>query len=154
MDSQAKEAVSISLPSAKPIPLSGHSTLQLPLSRRGIGPGLFVLVPKQYGTLGDGVKKKTLDPEPLQKWAEEGFAVVEIRIGSEDSLEVVRSAFEIGVEALMMQAECVFLPAIGAIGMSWAIFVHLGNCTIFYLSTGRLLAASPLYSLQDTAHYL
>ncbi|CAO2653059.1 Nn.00g024700.m01.CDS01 [Neocucurbitaria sp. VM-36] len=47
----------------------------LPLSRRGYGPGLIILVPDHTKQLSidDGV------PSPLVKWAEEGYVVVEIQ---------------------------------------------------------------------------
>lgn len=58
-----------------PQQIAPHLTLQAPLSRRGRGPGL-VLVLDHYAR----VKKseKHLDPPPLTKWAEEGFAVVQV----------------------------------------------------------------------------
>jgi carboxymethylenebutenolidase len=42
--------------------ISSSITFQAPLSRRGTGP------------------EKCLDPPPLQKWAEEGFAVVQLLV--------------------------------------------------------------------------
>ena len=59
----------------KPQRISSHVTLQAPLSRRGRGPGL-VLVLDHYAEIGPS--EKYLDPPPLQKWAEEGFAVVQV----------------------------------------------------------------------------
>lgn len=54
------------LPSAQPITLSVNATLQPPLSRRGHGPGLILLTESS----SDSFKNETLDPLPLQKWAE------------------------------------------------------------------------------------
>lgn len=50
-------------------------SLLLPLSRRGHGPGLIVLVPDHTNQLSiqNGV------PSPLIKWAEEGYVVIEIQ---------------------------------------------------------------------------
>ena len=53
-------------------PRPGVSLLQ-PLSRRGVGPGLILLVPQLQQpllTIENGV------PSPLVKWAEEGYVVV------------------------------------------------------------------------------
>ena len=59
-----------------PVEISPSLTLQAPLSRRGHGPGL-VLVVDHYAALAEG---ESLDPPPLQKWAEEGFAVAQIKV--------------------------------------------------------------------------
>ncbi|KNG46587.1 carboxymethylenebutenolidase [Stemphylium lycopersici] len=57
--------------------ISPHLTLQAPLSRRGKGPGL-ILVLNHYDAIA--ASEKYLDPPPLQKWAEEGFAVVQLLV--------------------------------------------------------------------------
>lgn len=71
------EATPPSAPRAYPEPqiISEQITLQAPLSRRGKGPGL-VLVIDHYAQVEKS--EKHLDPPPLQKWAEEGFAVVQL----------------------------------------------------------------------------
>ncbi|CCF44727.1 carboxymethylenebutenolidase [Colletotrichum higginsianum] len=52
-------------------------TIQSPLSRRGHGPGLLILVEQGI----DLSKHDTiLDPPPAQKWAEEGYAVAQVII--------------------------------------------------------------------------
>jgi carboxymethylenebutenolidase len=62
------------LPSAEPKKLDGGLSLLPPLTRRGHGPGLIVLVAQSADKLmhDGGV------PSPLMKWAEEGYTVVEI----------------------------------------------------------------------------
>ena len=62
------------LPRADLKQLSSGITLLPPLSRRGTGPGLIVLVPKASDILihEGGV------PSQLNKWAEEGFTVAQI----------------------------------------------------------------------------
>lgn len=69
--------LSPSTPPSYPAPrkISPHLTLQPPLSRRGRGPGL-ILVLDHYARIGKS--DKHLDPPPLQKWAEEGFAVAQV----------------------------------------------------------------------------
>ncbi|KAK3949862.1 hypothetical protein QBC32DRAFT_27260 [Pseudoneurospora amorphoporcata] len=69
-------------------------TTQAPLTRRGTGPGLVLVVPPQVEVdlLNRGVRphvrggeprgQETLDPEPLKKWAEEGYAVAQVTYSS------------------------------------------------------------------------
>ena len=59
----------------QPLDISPNLKLQTPLSRRGKGPGLVLVVDyKSVVERQEGI----LDPPPLQKWAEEGFAVVQV----------------------------------------------------------------------------
>lgn len=74
----------VALPSAKPIRLSANVTLQPPLSRRGSGPALIIFLAADYISQKEN-SSKTLDPEPIQKWAEEGFCVVEVKSGSNEA---------------------------------------------------------------------
>ncbi|OHW93606.1 carboxymethylenebutenolidase [Colletotrichum incanum] len=66
-------------------------TIQPPLSRRGHGPGLLILVEQ-----GINLSKhdKILDPPPAQKWAEEGYAVAQLIVtpGANDVADQVSSA--------------------------------------------------------------
>ncbi|KAH8733006.1 hypothetical protein GQ44DRAFT_745239 [Phaeosphaeriaceae sp. PMI808] len=77
--SQATPPFVLSTPPSYPGPqqISPHITLQPPLSRRGTGPGL-ILVLDHYALTEQS--EKHLDPPPLQKWAEEGFAVVQLLV--------------------------------------------------------------------------
>lgn len=63
------------LPRADLRPIKEGISLLPPLSRRGYGPGLILLVPdyENQPDIDDGV------PSLLTKWAEEGFTVVEIQ---------------------------------------------------------------------------
>ncbi|KAH8816773.1 hypothetical protein F5884DRAFT_232028 [Xylogone sp. PMI_703] len=84
MATQDRKAPALSY-STTPIALSEGVTIQYSLTRRAknsgeVGPGLFVL-----SAVGDNRENKTqakatLDPEPLQKWAEEGFTVAQITV--------------------------------------------------------------------------
>ncbi|KAF4629303.1 hypothetical protein G7Y89_g8846 [Cudoniella acicularis] len=82
----------VALPSAKLIELQGGLLLQPPLSRRGHGPGLIIALPdsSQHTT-------PAFLP-PLQKWAEEGFAVAEISsklfAGGKSAAEALALAIE------------------------------------------------------------
>jgi hypothetical protein len=73
------EATPLSAPPSilypQPQIISPQITLQAPLSRLGKGPGL-ILVVNHAAEIEKS--EKHLDPPPLQKWAEEGFAVVQL----------------------------------------------------------------------------
>jgi hypothetical protein len=61
--------------------------IQKPLTRRANGPGLVIILSEDYVALEKCDPNKPLDPEPTQKWAEEGFAVAELRIRPPESFE-------------------------------------------------------------------
>lgn len=65
------------LPSAPLRILAPNIVLQPPLTRRGSGPGVVLLMP-DASKLKLNTGPRPLDPEPVQKWAEEGFAVVAV----------------------------------------------------------------------------
>ncbi|GKZ35531.1 hypothetical protein AbraIFM66950_006193 [Aspergillus brasiliensis] len=63
-----------------------------PLSRKGSGPGMIILT--SVRGLG-GVHLEDGIPSPILKWAEEGYAVVEVSLGSvEDDQDGISSALE------------------------------------------------------------
>ncbi|KAF9875568.1 carboxymethylenebutenolidase [Colletotrichum karsti] len=76
-------------------------TIQPPLSRRGHGPGLLILVEQ-----GIDLSKhdKILDPPPAQKWAEEGYAVAQIVVATGDS--EVTNKIESAIESLKALESC------------------------------------------------
>ncbi|KAJ7229019.1 NTF2-like protein [Mycena pura] len=86
----------VALPSAPAINLAAGVILQPPLTRRGAGPGLIALLPPD-STLNLSNKSgddKPLDPVPVQKWAEEGFAVVGITTGPGSVQENLKTAVD------------------------------------------------------------
>lgn len=95
----------------KPQIVSEQITLQAPLSRHGKGPGL-VLVVDHYAKTEKS--EKHLDPPPLQKWAEEGFAVVQLLLPGkvEDGGEF---PLKKALELLEGCAECEFEKGVGLI---------------------------------------
>ncbi|KAI4745079.1 hypothetical protein E4T50_04565 [Aureobasidium sp. EXF-12298] len=66
---------SLPLPSAPVIQASSSVTIQPPLSRAGKGPGLIILIDQESATKAS---TESIDPPPLQKWAEESFVVAQI----------------------------------------------------------------------------
>ncbi|CAD6443864.1 9dfc0452-b5ea-4a33-ba6e-1b68379140e2 [Sclerotinia trifoliorum] len=99
----------------RPLPVGDRIVIQKPLSRRGRGPGLLILTSESYTPR---TERKTLDPEPCQKWAEEGFVVVNITIpdhapetGDTDLGDYLNS----GRQALKSLPECTDSDKLGLI---------------------------------------
>ncbi|GAB1207178.1 hypothetical protein APSETT445_005890 [Aspergillus pseudonomiae] len=94
------------LPSAPPVSLGQNIVLQPPLSRCGRGPGLIIIRPSGYA--GCQAKNTSLDPEPVQKWAEESYAVVQITLDHEASADEsgVSALVKRGIEAFESSDEC------------------------------------------------
>jgi carboxymethylenebutenolidase len=103
------------LPSAKPATVSSNVVVQPPLTRRGHGPGLILLVPTGLDLSGS---EKTLDPPPLQKWSEEGFAVAQITLGESEGDEV-KIHLQEATNALSTLKECDSADKIGLICRSY-----------------------------------
>ncbi|KAE9365592.1 hypothetical protein N431DRAFT_353906 [Stipitochalara longipes BDJ] len=95
----------------KPVRLSDNITLQTPLSRFGKGPGIILLISKDYTSRASTDISKTLDPEPQQKWAEEGFAVVEVKYDA----ETIEEDFRTGIAALKKLPESAAYSTVGVI---------------------------------------
>jgi len=104
----------------KPERLSDNVSLQLPLSRLGKGPGLILLISKDYKPRPSTDISKTLDPEPQQKWAEEGFAVVEVKVDS----ATVEEDFKTGVAALWNLPESASYSIVGVIGKYSILYIR------------------------------
>lgn len=95
--------------------LPENALVQLPLSRRGLGPGLLIFVPDRYTPQKKGDKSKSLDPEPLQKWAEEGFAVVQLTIGADDDPQETYLNTMDAVRFLLRLPECAQFEKVGVV---------------------------------------
>ncbi|ESK93766.1 carboxymethylenebutenolidase [Moniliophthora roreri MCA 2997] len=97
-DPNSADEQEVPLPSTPLIQLSSNVVLQPPLTRRGTGPGMIAFLPTLVKS-PTPQKPKPLDPEPIQKWAEEGFAVVGVT-GASTSANVY-DALAKGVNALL-----------------------------------------------------
>jgi carboxymethylenebutenolidase len=106
---ESRDVLSLSF---KPVRLADNVTLQTPLSRYGKGPGLLLLTSKDYKSRPSTDMTKTLDPEPRQKWAEEGFAVVEVKVDP----ETIEEDLKIGIAILKNLPQCSSYSTIGVIG--------------------------------------
>lgn len=106
------------LPSARPVELKPNVTLQTPLSRCGQGPALILIRPSCYSDCQK--QNASLDPEPLQKWAEESFAVVEITLDSTagGDLAAMRDMIQAAKDGLTTLPQCTGKDRYGVIGES------------------------------------
>lgn len=102
---------SATLPNAKPYDVSDGITVQPPLTRRGHGPALIILIPEGVDTK---FHEKTLDPPPLQKWAEEGWAVAQIKLKSD--VADFESRLNQALSALEKEDKCDSTEKTGLIG--------------------------------------
>ena len=100
------------LPNAMPFNFEPSITIQPPLSRRGTGPGLILIV---SADLDLNSHEKTLDPPPLQKWAEESYAVAQITIG--DDACALSEKLGAALVALKRLPECESADKVGVVGM-------------------------------------
>lgn len=98
------------LPSPEPTEVAPGVSLLRPLSRLGTGPGIIILTHDYKDSLAikEGV------PSPLVKWAEEGYAVIEIQATAlrTDKGHIIKSA----VEALRDCEKCEPKDKVGLIG--------------------------------------
>lgn len=99
-------------PSAPCVQVTQDISIQPPLSRRGTGPGLVLIV---SAALDLGSHEKTLDPPPLKKWAEEGYAVAMVRI--DDSMPNIAEQLGTAMTELGKLPECVG-DKVGLVGMA------------------------------------
>ena len=104
---------------AAPLPTPRLQTLRPglsllpPLSRRGTGPGLVVVCPDTEDSLAivDGV------PWLLVKWAEEGYAVVQVQPRAiRDADGAAEAALRAAYEALVACEECTHESGVGIVG--------------------------------------
>lgn len=109
MDSKAPTA---QWPSAPCVQVTSDISIQPPLSRRGSGPGLLLLV---SAALDLSRHEKTLDPPPRQKWAEEGYAVAQILVG--ENASDVAGQLAIAMGGLERLPECTG-DKVGLVGMA------------------------------------
>lgn len=96
------------LPPLQPLPTphlshvgTGISLLE-PLSRRGNGPGMIILNPGSESP-ESSLTIKDYVPSPLIKWAEEGYAVVQIQPAALDSGE---KPLKLAIDALKQNDKC------------------------------------------------
>ncbi|KAK1832516.1 hypothetical protein QBC39DRAFT_404270 [Podospora conica] len=97
---------------ASPLPIPDDSEAfryQAPLSRCGTGPGLIIIVDDHVDLRPHS---KTLDPPPLEKWAEESYAVCQTRMSALESL------YDRAFQQLADSPECTSTDKVGIIIIS------------------------------------
>ncbi|KAM3414772.1 hypothetical protein BST61_g9923 [Cercospora zeina] len=107
------------LPETKLEQVAPGVTLLNPLSRRGYGPGLIVLV-AETGVQGSSLRIENGIPSPVMKWGEEGYSVVEITEAALTSSP--RSIIESALEVLKKSPKTEPKDAIGIIAYSSGIW--------------------------------
>lgn len=100
--------------SKPPVQLTPEITIQPPLSRRGTGPGLVLIVSSE---LDLGRHDKTLDPPPVQKWAEESYSVAQILVDGSGAGPDVDNLLSVAIEELKKLPECSPTDKVGIVGM-------------------------------------
>ena len=106
----------------RPLPVVKHKEIQrglsviLPLSRRGKGPGLIVLVPNSDNDPQRSVAIRDGVPWPMIKWAEESYTVVEVQQSALDT----SATLDVLAQAVRTLEECVECQpkVVGLVGMS------------------------------------
>lgn len=101
------------LPNAKPVKLTHNLTIHAPLSHRGHGPGIIII--RADTTASEQNERPTLDPEPLQKWAEESYTVAQVTVSSDHRM--VKEELRQAIDALGEHENCDKKTGYGVIGL-------------------------------------
>ncbi|KIY03085.1 uncharacterized protein Z520_01552 [Fonsecaea multimorphosa CBS 102226] len=134
----------VSLPTAELVRVSDHISLLPPLSRKGRGPGLIIVLPAnapRYAAGGvvceDGI------PPPLLKWAEEGFAVAEIRGEEFSQGTTLETALILGdaLSALERCEKCDYNDGVGMVVYDTALWNEFARSA----AIDRDIAAAVIY---------
>jgi carboxymethylenebutenolidase len=103
------------LPTANASPVCAGVTLQTPLSRRGHGPGIILLIPDSQDLLAIS----EVVPSPVIKWSEEGYSVVAIEASTvvNAATDGAQSVLRAAVAALRSCIVCEPKDNIGLVGV-------------------------------------
>lgn len=100
-DPDSPDEQGVPLPSAPLVHINDRVVLQAPLSRRGTGPGIVIVLPNPSQISRNEGSTKPLDPEPVLKWAEEGFAVAEVtNLDEDEKFKALENNFRLAVDKL------------------------------------------------------
>jgi carboxymethylenebutenolidase len=100
------------LPNAEPVKLTHNLTIHAPLSRQGHGPGIIII--RADTTASEKNERVTLDPEPLQKWAEESYTVAQVTVSLDH--RTVKEELRQAIDALGKHENCDKKTGYGVIG--------------------------------------
>jgi carboxymethylenebutenolidase len=101
------------LPNAPVVAVAEHIAIQPPLTRRGTGPGLILVVSANAPL---GRSDKTLDPPPQQKWAEEGYAVAQIVLAGDATSTKLAGDLDLALLELSRLSSCDGIDKVGLLG--------------------------------------
>lgn len=93
--------------------------LSQPLSRKGTGPGLVVLVPRSGTADASTLRIENGVPSPLMKWGEESYIVVELL---EEAFHDGKDPISLAVSELSKLENCEPKNAIGVIGTRFQLW--------------------------------
>jgi len=108
------------LPSAPLITLSSNLVIQPPLTSRGSGPGIVLLLQNPSHLSASHQSRRPLDPEPVQKWAEEGFTVAGVTLSPVFHQASVTSIIKQGINGLLQTRELDKRDKFAVIGNSFS----------------------------------
>ena len=111
------------LPSAPLITLSSNLVIQPPLTSRGSGPGIVLLLQNPSCLSTSLQSRRPLDPEPVQKWAEEGFTVAGVTLTPSsvfDQASAISSVIKQGIDCLLQVKELDDRDKFAVIGNSFS----------------------------------
>lgn len=98
-----------------PVDLSPSIILQPPLSGHRHHPGLILIRPSQYSEYQQ--HNHILDPEPLHKWAEESFEVVQVTFHADQSVVTFENVIRLAKQGLEILRESNGFSHFGFIGL-------------------------------------
>ncbi|KAJ5341706.1 hypothetical protein N7541_010830 [Penicillium brevicompactum] len=124
------EEASVPLPTAQVESVGAGISLLRPLSRRGYGPGLLLILPDAQSLvpLKDLQEKGT--PPPLYKWAEEGYTVAEVLTSALKDASTPSETVKLAFTSLQSQETCKPEGGIGLIcydPVAWKLIAGLDS---------------------------
>ncbi|PMD35936.1 hypothetical protein L207DRAFT_637120 [Hyaloscypha variabilis F] len=132
--------IEVALPIAELKDLVPGITLLPPLSRRGYGPGLIIILPSETPEYKGGTVCEDGVPPPLLKWSEEGCAVVQILESAFEAASTTEALFEIAISGLRNCPECHKEGGIGLVVYNSAVW---NGIIVQSTLTSSILAALP-----------
>jgi carboxymethylenebutenolidase len=124
------------LPATTIRPICPGITILHPLSRRGQGPGMIVLVPETGVTSNNSdLRIEHGVPAPIMKWAEEGYTVAEI---TRAALTSSSDALKVALRELEQTPTTVPRGVVGLVGRSFDAMPQGFGTSVMELSTYRV----------------
>lgn len=100
------EEASVPLPTAQVESVGAGISLLRPLSRRGYGPGLLLILPDAHSSVPLQELQEKGTPPPLYKWAEEGYTVAEALTSALKDASTPSEILKLAFASLQSQETC------------------------------------------------